>query len=105
MFRVARYCCYRYVRRRGRLPVNSDALAKLGDPHSCLESRLVEADERAQVEQALARLPDSLESTLSLHLSGLSYAEIAERLGISEGNVSVRLTRARHRLRAQLAAA
>ncbi|PRQ02659.1 RNA polymerase sigma factor [Enhygromyxa salina] len=103
--KVARYCCYRYVRRRGRLPTDADALVNLRDPDSGVEARLLEADARAQVEQALAELPDSLESTLSLHLSGLSYAEIAQRLGISERNVSVRLTRARHRLRAQLTAA
>jgi RNA polymerase sigma factor (sigma-70 family) len=103
-YRVARYCCYRYVRRRGRLPTSDDALASLRDPSSCMEARLLEADAHAQIEQALAELPDSLESTLSLHLSGLSYAEIAERLGITERNVSVRLTRARHRLRLQLAA-
>ncbi len=66
---------------------------------------MLRADELEQVERARAALPDSLEAPLSLHLSGMSYAEIAERLGISEQNVSVRLTRARHKLRAQLATA
>ncbi|WP_052553364.1 RNA polymerase sigma factor [Enhygromyxa salina] len=104
-YRVARYCCYRYLRRRGRLPTNADALETLRDPDSNIEAHLLEADARAQAKRAVAELPDSLESTLSLHLSGLSYAEIATQLGISEQNVSVRLTRARHRLRSQLAAA
>jgi RNA polymerase sigma factor (sigma-70 family) len=103
-YRVARYCCYRHARRRGRMPTDAEALTRLGDPHD-LEQQLLQADTRAEVERALAELPGSLESTLSLHLSGLSYAEIAEQLGISERNVSVRLTRARHKLRAQLAAA
>ena len=74
----------------------------VGDPQGCLESWLLHTDDLARVERARAGLPDSLEAPLSLHLAGLSYAEIAERLGISEQNVSVRLTRARHRLRAQL---
>ena len=50
-------------------------------------------------------LPDNLESVLALHLTGHSYAQIAETLGISERNVSVRLSRARARLRRQLVAA
>lgn len=103
VYRVARYCCYRHIRRRGRLLPDTDALDRVGDPGLGVEEQLLEADERAQVQRALAALPAKLESTMSLHLSGLSYAEIAERLGISERNVSVRLTRARHRLRAQLA--
>lgn len=101
--RVARYCCYRQVRRR-RPAANEDPFA-LADPQVDPEGALLQADARAQVRAALAELPDSLESTLSLHLSGLSYAEIAERLGISERNVSVRLTRARKRLRSQVCAA
>ena len=104
VYRVARYCCYRHIRRRGRFPADADAVERLDDPTTCIESAVLEADARAQVERALSSLPDSLESTLSLHLSGLSYAEIADQLGISERNVSVRLTRARHKLRAQLAA-
>ena len=42
---------------------------------------------------------------LTLHLTGRSYAQIAETLGISERNVSVRLSRAWARLRRQLVAA
>jgi RNA polymerase sigma factor (sigma-70 family) len=103
--RVARYCCYRHLRRRSKLDVSdSDRIAELGDPDTCIESWLAHSDELARVEAARAKLSNTLEQTLGLHLAGLSYAEIAHRLGISEQNVSVRLTRARHQLRAQLAA-
>lgn len=103
IYRVARYTCYRHARRRGRLPSDAAAVATLQDPAD-LERLMLDADIRRQIEQALAQLPESLESTMSLHLAGLSYAEIAARLGISEQNVSVRLTRARQRLQLQLAA-
>jgi RNA polymerase sigma factor (sigma-70 family) len=104
-YRVARYCCFRHLRRRTKHATEADAAATVDDPQACVESWLLHADELEQVERARAALPANLEAPLSLHLSGLSYAEIATQLGISEQNVSVRLTRARHRLRARLAAA
>ncbi len=104
-YRVAKFCCFRHLRRRTKHRTDSDEVTAIDDPQACVESWLLRADELARVEQARAALPDSLEAPLSLHLSGMSYAEIAARLGISEQNVSVRLTRARHKLRAQLATA
>lgn len=103
-YRVARYCCFRHVRRRKDADPSIDA-AGVADPAACIESAILRADQRAQIEQALTDLPDNLESVLTLHLSGQSYAQIAETLGITERNVSVRLSRARARLRRQLVAA
>lgn len=103
-YRVARYCCFRHVRRRKDVDPAIDA-AGVADPAACIESAILRADQRAQIEQALTELPDNLETVLTLHLSGQSYAQIAETLGITERNVSVRLSRARARLRRQLVAA
>ncbi|NVB40126.1 sigma-70 family RNA polymerase sigma factor [Pseudenhygromyxa sp. WMMC2535] len=100
--RVARYACFRHLRRR-RPGAESVDDTPLSDPDTCPEAALLHEDDRARMEQALADLPRTLESTLSLHLRGFSYAEIAEALGITERNVSVRLTRARKQLRRQLA--
>lgn len=77
----------------------------VADPGACIESAILRADQRARIEQALTDLPDTLESVLTLHLTGRSDAQIAETLGISERNVSVRLSRARAHLRRQLVAA
>ena len=41
----------------------------------------------------LAKLEPVARSLILLHLDGLSYREIAETLGISEGNVGVKLSR------------
>jgi len=103
-YRVARYCCFRHVRRRKDTDPTVDP-ASVADPAACIESAILCADQRARIEQALTDLPDNLESVLSLHLTGHSYAQIAEILGITERNVSVRLSRARARLRRQLVAA
>ena len=103
-YRVARYCCFRHVRRRKDLEAAADP-ATVADPGACIESAILRADQRARIEQALTELPDTLESVLTLHLTGRSYAQIAETLGISERNVSVRLSRARAHLRRQLVAA
>ncbi|MCA9659414.1 MAG: sigma-70 family RNA polymerase sigma factor, partial [Myxococcales bacterium] len=104
VYRVARYCCYRILRRRGRLDVD-EYTDEVGDPSACIESWMDRADEHAQLERALARLPEGPRSTLALRLEGKSYAEIADILGISERNVSVRLVRARERIAAELRAA
>jgi RNA polymerase sigma-70 factor (ECF subfamily) len=51
---------------------------------------------------AVRRLPLAYRQVVTLALEGVSYAEIADVLGISDSNVGARLTRARHMLRALL---
>lgn len=63
------------------------------------EESVIREEESQQVQQALQRLPDKLKSVLVLKEYGdLSYREIASILGITEGNVKVRVFRARERL-------
>ena len=64
--------------------------------------------ERAELREALGRaiaaLPDDARRTLLLReVDGLSYAEIAESLGIPKGTVMSRLHHARRKVRALLA--
>ena len=49
--------------------------------------------------EAVRRLPVGYAQVVTLTLEGMSYAEIADVLGISETNVGARLTRAREMLR------
>ncbi|EDM80887.1 RNA polymerase sigma-70 factor, ECF subfamily protein [Plesiocystis pacifica SIR-1] len=104
--RVARYSCFRTLRKRRptALEIFEDG-EELRDTETCPESAVLHEDDRRRMLDALAKLPDNLESTISLHLRGLSYAEIAKALGITERNVSVRISRARQRLRRELCAA
>lgn len=58
-----------------------------------------------RIDDAIASLPERYHEILVLReIEGLSYEEIADRLGMSKGTVESRLFRARERLREKLAA-
>ena len=60
-------------------------------------------EELLHLEGALRRLgPDEREIVMLRHFDGLSYAELAELLGIPAGTVMSRLFNARRKLRAEL---
>jgi RNA polymerase sigma-70 factor (ECF subfamily) len=63
------------------------------------ETEVLQEEARSLVQRALDRLPYNLRSVLVLkEYADLGYREIARVLGISEGNVKVRVFRARERL-------
>jgi RNA polymerase sigma-70 factor (ECF subfamily) len=63
------------------------------------ESQLVKKETRDEVLAALEKLPENLRMVLILKEYGeLNYKEIGRALGISEGNVKIRVFRARERL-------
>ena len=63
------------------------------------ENALLKKESRDEVREALLKLPENLRVVLILKEYGeLNYKEIGRSLGISEGNVKVRVFRARERL-------
>ena len=63
------------------------------------ENILVKKETREEVREALEKLPENLRIVMILKEYGeLNYKEIGRSLGISEGNVKVRVFRARERL-------
>ena len=63
------------------------------------ENALLKKESREEVREALEKLPENLKQVLILKEYGeLNYKEIGRSLGISEGNVKVRVFRARERL-------
>lgn len=63
------------------------------------EDVVIRGEEIDAVKEALQKLPENLKSVLVLKEYGdLNYREIASVLGITEGNVKVRVFRARERL-------
>ena len=63
------------------------------------ENILVKKETRQEVKEALEKLPENLRVVMILKEYGdLNYKEIGRALGISEGNVKVRVFRARERL-------
>lgn len=70
-----------------------------------VEEEVAAADRKALVEQALQKLPPAQRVPLVLyHLEGLSYEEIAAKLGVSLGKVKTDIFRGREALRKRLEA-
>jgi RNA polymerase sigma-70 factor (ECF subfamily) len=68
------------------------------------EGFLIKEETRHEIQEALDKLPENLRMVLILKEYGeLNYKEIGRALGISEGNVKVRVFRARERLTGILA--
>ena len=59
------------------------------------EHAATDAERRLALERAVRELPLGLRQVIMLLLEGLSHREIGDVLGLSEGNVAVRATRAR----------
>ncbi len=71
------------------------APASSGNPHRALEDR----DRRSFLRKGLELLPDKLREAVVLRdLQGLSYQEMADRLGLPEGTVKSRINRGREEL-------
>jgi len=69
------------------------------------EQALLKQETQTEIQAALEKLPENLRIVLVLKEYGeLNYKEIGRALGISEGNVKVRVFRARERLALLLAA-
>ena len=67
------------------------------------EAELVKKETRVEVKEALDKLPENLRMVLIFkEYAEMNYKEIGRVLGISEGNVKVRVFRARERLAALL---
>lgn len=75
---------------------------ELRDGRPTPEADAAAAERLDHLRRALRALPVPARQVLTLSLEGLSGAEIAAVLGISETNVGVRLTRARRALREEM---
>lgn len=84
------------ARRRRAALEDAEALA---DTQPAPEPVATREQEAARLLEAVRRLPIGLRQAVTLRLEGMSHAEIAAVLGITENNVAVRLNRARDRLR------
>ena len=78
----------------------ADDLPDPVDSGSSPSAQAIRHEQAAQMAEAVARLPDDMQHVLlGRHMDGLSHAEIARRLGRTEGAVRVLYTRALRRLR------
>lgn len=102
LFRIATNLARSEQRRARRQQLLARALGLTGEPALPLDpyAALIEREELRALWRSLGRLPLRLRAPLLLfEVEGLSYPEIAQALGCSEGTVKSRLSRARARLR------
>jgi RNA polymerase sigma-70 factor, ECF subfamily len=101
LYVILRNRCFKLLANRKKLEVNSmeEIQTEILAPASSLSPEELLALERA----LLTLSPEDRELITLKHLDGLSYRELAERLGIAEGTVMSRLYYARQRLRELLA--
>ena len=86
--------------RRARREANYGSLevARSVDPAEVAEVK----EQRLLVRAALSRLPRKSASVLALRYGGLSYAEVAQALGVNIGQIGTRLRRAEAALRREV---
>ena len=92
------------TRRRREQPTEAAELTQLVDrPVASVESTVIGMELARQLDVALAALSDPLRAAFTLRdVEGLSTAEVAVALEVSESAVKMRLARAREALRIQL---
>lgn len=91
----------RTVRRivRGVMGLDTPEAMAVGEDAPEAETQLDDRRRMAEMNQALANLPDTLKAPLLLaSLEGRSHAEIAEVLGVTPKAVETRIARARQKL-------
>lgn len=99
VFRIAHNRAVSHVQhwqRRRTDPLDDDA--PIAAPGVDAEHALSQQQRRERLQAAVQSLPLGLRQVVVLTLEGLSNAEVAEIVGISENNVAVRMTRARAEL-------
>lgn len=102
VFRVAHNQGVTFSVRAKKRPLEHESRAEPFDERPSAEIELTRARRRTALFEAMRSLPIAMRQVLSLALEELSHREIADVLGTTEGNVAVRLSRAKAALREQL---
>lgn len=100
LIRVVKNASLNWVKRKGReRRAYERVLREPSRPQDTGETSYLKVESTALVREALERLPEPLRVVLVLKEYGeLNYKEIGKTLGITEGNVKVRVFRAREKL-------
>ncbi len=104
--RIAKNCARNMISRyRSFLPLDVVENADIGDDSHNPVTLYALSEEKNEVNQSVDRLPERVREIIRLHyFEGLSIAEIADRMRISQGTVKWQLHDGRKRIRKELCA-
>jgi RNA polymerase sigma-70 factor (ECF subfamily) len=104
IFRVAHNAALTWKRSQRNYRRRVDRFERLAVTETSSSSTTTarEAEAMSHIYAAIRELPPLDRSLVLLHLDGLSYAEVAEIHGLTEGNVGVRLNRLKQKLATSL---
>jgi len=95
VFRIARNRAVTHVAQQARHPRTDPLPVEVTAPQSGPYLEAEQSERQRRLRSVVNSLPLGQRETITLFLEGLSHAEIAEVLDISENNVAVRINRAR----------
>lgn len=109
LYRLTHNAAIDFLRRRSRQQGSGPVISLDGeesgldnlvpDPAPTPQEQVERKELQEALSEGLSRLSPEYRQALSLRLAGLSYAEIAQTLGVEEGTVKSRIARARLSLR------
>jgi RNA polymerase sigma-70 factor (ECF subfamily) len=103
LYRLVVNCCFDHRRKLRRIVPLLGGIVRRFHMKERITGDLIRSETRAEVQAAIARLPDDLRIAIVLrYTQGLSYEEMAEALNCARGTVASRLNRAHKRLARQL---
>ena len=104
LYRAAAHTALNRLRGRRRRERREQAQAAHDEGSRALDPQQVAElnEDRRRIRQALAKLPAKPAAVLVLRSSGLSYAEVAEALGVRTGQIGTLLRRAEEALRKEV---
>ncbi|MBX3703078.1 MAG: sigma-70 family RNA polymerase sigma factor [Steroidobacteraceae bacterium] len=102
VLRIATNRALSHLAARGPAPQDLDAAAEIADPMPRPDELAARRQGAERIRHAVRGLPLTLRQVMVLALEGLDHGEIARALGISEGNVAVRLHRGKALLKSAL---
>jgi RNA polymerase sigma-70 factor (ECF subfamily) len=101
LYRIAHNTAISASISRGRRSKREHPIGEHFDPPSTAEPadrRIVAEEERRTLFEAIRQLPLEDRQVVTLHLDGLSYAEIEQVMDVSQAAIATRLSRLRRRL-------
>jgi RNA polymerase sigma-70 factor (ECF subfamily) len=102
VLRIATNRALSHIAARGPAPQDLDAAGDVADPQPRPDEQAARMQGALRLQHAVRGLPLALRQVLVLALEGLDHEDIARVLGITAGNVAVRLHRGKAMLKTSL---